>query len=685
MKKVGYLGSAAPGQLKEKRIGGMTPLVVLYIAETTMGIEYIVFSLLKAAPHIKDWWETYCVQKDESTGSLFSAAPTWDSFWDAIKEQYYPIGSYEDEYIKWTTLRQGRDQDVPEFTNIFHTLRAKLGIKDSEQHFILKYHGCLHKYIQEKIQFLNIPSLSAAYRFAIKVKQKFKQKKRDFGSVNPKQGKGAPRPQNKGQSQGGTSQDNQLKLQAKNNAAKPRKDTRIWCAFHKSSTHNTSECWAKQSLVAELKVSESDACSDSESEPDKGYEKWKQIIDADPSTIVATAEIQKNEPKDPEEEDCLFHSQMWVKGSPIQFIVDSESQKNLILEEVVKRFGLLTTAHPQPYTIGWLHQGRNLHVSQQCRLPYNIKPFTDEVLCDIAPLEVCDVLLGQPYVWKRHAVHESRPRAVIITLGNKLFRIPEVAPPATLSLITTNQCSKIISKTRKFVFLMIHPQGKKKTLATVSKRGPSARQLQMDKIVEEYKDIFTSLAGVPLHCQVTHSINLTVGAPLPNGPIYRCSVLENDEIKRQIQELLQKGHICPSSSPCGSPIMLVPKKDGMWRLCIDYRALNKITVRNRYPIPRIDDLLDQLKGAKYFSKIDLKLGYHQVPIEPSDVWKTAFKSKEGLFEWLVMPFRLKNAPAIFMRLMDDILWPFTNSFVVVYLDDIMIFSQSWKEHLHHIR
>jgi hypothetical protein len=131
--------------------------------------------------------------------------------------------------------------------------------------------------------------------------------------------------------------------------------------------------------------------------------------------------------------------------------------------------------------------------------------------------------------------------------------------------------------------------------------------------------------------------------------------------------------------------MLVQKKDETWRLCIDYRALHKITVRNTYLIPRIDDLLDQLKGAKYFSKIDLKSGYHQVPIEPSDVWNTSFKSKEGIFEWLVMPFLLTNAPATFMRLMEDILRPFTNSFVMVYLDDILIFNQTWEEHLHHIR
>ena len=126
---------------------------------------------------------------------------------------------------------------------------------------------------------------------------------------------------------------------------------------------------------------------------------------------------------------------------------------------------------------------------------------------------------------------------------------------------------------------------------------------------------------IPLHCQVKHPINLTPNAPLPNGPVYHRSLLENEEIKKHIQELLQKRHIHPISSPCGSPIVLLQKKYGAWRLCIDYQALNKITVRNWYLIPQIDDLLDQLTKAKYFSKIDLKSGYHQVLIEHTDVWK----------------------------------------------------------------
>jgi hypothetical protein len=202
--------------------------------------------------------------------------------------------------------------------------------------------------------------------------------------------------------------------------------------------------------------------------------------------------------------------------------------------------------------------------------------------------------------------------------------------------------------------------------------------------MEEYRDIFVSPTGVLTHCQVKHPIDLTPDTPLPNGLVYRFSLMENEEIMHQIQELLQKGNIRPISPNCRSLIVLVQNKDRTWRLCIDYRALNKITITNHYPIPTIDELLDQLKGENFFNNIDLKSSYHQVPIEPNDVWKTTFKSKEGLYEWIVMPFGLTNAPTTFMRLMDDVLRPFNKSFVVVYLDDILIFNRTWEEHMRHI-
>jgi hypothetical protein len=145
----------------------------------------------------------------------------------------------------------------------------------------------------------------------------------------------------------------------------------------------------------------------------------------EPSSTVATTELHPGEPDEPKKGECLFHSQMWEKGTLLHFIVDRDSQKNLISTEVIKQLSLLTMLHPQPYTIGWLCQGSDLRVSQQCRLSYDIKPFKHEVLWDFSPLEVCDVILGQPYLWKRHVVYDSMPHSVIITLNMKLYRIPK--------------------------------------------------------------------------------------------------------------------------------------------------------------------------------------------------------------------------------------------------------------------
>ncbi|GKE04806.1 putative reverse transcriptase domain-containing protein, partial [Tanacetum coccineum] len=177
---------------------------------------------------------------------------------------------------------------------------------------------------------------------------------------------------------------------------------------------------------------------------------------------------------------------------------------------------------------------------------------------------------------------------------------------------------------------------------------------------------------------------IVVVREFPKFP-YRLAPSELEELSGQLKELQDKGFIRPSSSPCGAPILFIKKKDGSFRMCIDYRELNKLTIKNHYPLPRIDDLFDQMQGSQFFSKIDLRSGYHQLRVHEDDIPKTTFRTRYGHFEFTVMPFGLTNAPAVFMGLMNRVCRPYLDKFVIVFIDDILIYSKTREEHVEHLR
>jgi hypothetical protein len=189
---------------------------------------------------------------------------------------------------------------------------------------------------------------------------------------------------------------------------------------------------------------------------------------------------------------------------------------------------------------------------------------------------------------------------------------------------------------------------------------------------------------MPPERELEFTIDLKLGTePIARTP-YRMSTLELQELKMQLKELLDLGLIRPSVSPWGAPVIFIRKKDGSWRLCIDYHQLNKATIKNQYPLPRIDDLFDQMKGATVFSKIDLRSGYHQLWIKEDDIPKTAFKTRFGHYEFTVLPFGLTNAPGVFMSLMNGVFREYLDKFIQVFIDDILIYSRTMEEHDEHL-
>jgi transposase InsO family protein len=427
---------------------------------------------------------------------------------------------------------------------------------------------------------------------------------------------------------------------------------------------------------------------------------------------VLSAQMEKAEQN---QRHTLFQTKCVIKERSCRMIIDGGSCNNLASSELVEKLALSTKPHPHPYHIQWLNNSGKAKVTRLVRINFAIGAYHDVVECDVVPMQACHILLGRPWQFDTDCVHYGRSNQFSLLHHDKKIVLLPMSPEAIVR-DDTARAAKAKSETNKIVKSVANKQDEIRLkgtclLATKSDINDliattsvayalvckdaliSIHDMQhslppaVANVLQEYSDVFPSEipAGLPPIRGIEHQIDLIPGASLPNRAPYRTNPEETKEIQRQVQELLDKGYVRESLSPCAVPVILVPKKDGTWRMCVDCRAINNITIRYRHPIPRLDDMLDELSGAVVFTKVDLRSGYHQIRMKLGDEWKTAFKTKFGLYEWLVMPFGLTNAPSTFMRLMNEVLRAFIGKFVVVYFDDILIYSKSMEAHLDHLR
>jgi hypothetical protein len=340
-----------------------------------------------------------------------------------------------------------------------------------------------------------------------------------------------------------------------------------------------------------------------------------------------------------------------INHHPVIVLFDSGATHSFISKECGIKVGLDIYPTNEDYKI--TTPGGKTLLNQICmKVPLllgNQLMKTDLLLLDLKGM---DVLLGMNWMAQHHVSLDISSRTVEIDSLEHEPTILYLPQPQYL-----NSCTYAISEVK----------------------------LKDIPIICEYPDVFPDdLPGMPPDRDIEFIIELQPGTAPISKKSYRMPPNELVELKIKLQDLLDKGFIHPSASPWGCPALFVKKKDNSLRLCVDYRPLNAVTIKNKYPLPRIDILFDQLAGAKVFSKIDLRSGYHQIKIRPSDVPKTAFSTRYGLYEYLVMSFGLTNAPAYFMYLMNSVFMQELDKFVVVFIDDILIYSKNPTDHAQHL-
>jgi hypothetical protein len=376
-----------------------------------------------------------------------------------------------------------------------------------------------------------------------------------------------------------------------------------------------------------------------------------------------------------------------ISKQEILCLLDTWASHNFITRESAERMELHLEELKAPIEVHFTDGVPHPTTLQSKGVPLQLGNWRGKVDLLVSTLGGMECILGMEFITQNNVLIEGHNRIIRIPFKSGIVRVkahelPCVGDPSIRFMVGKAFEKECVGGFGMICVMRVLDEYEPKEVTKLMTSTKCIRQ-----VLEEFLDVMLEdlPKDLPPRRRVDHAIEVMPGVePLAKAP-YRMSHEELKELKVQLEELLAKGYIKPSKSPYGAPVLFVHKKDGTLRMCVDYRALNKATVKNRYPLPRIDDLFDRLSGAKVFSRIDLRSGYYQIRIAEGDEEKTAYRTRYGSYEFMVMSFGLTNAPATFCTLMNDIFREWLDDFVVVYMDDILIYSSSLEEHTEHLR
>ncbi|XP_057248316.1 uncharacterized protein LOC130590268 [Beta vulgaris subsp. vulgaris] len=605
---------------------------------------------LKLRKYASTWWASVCTKR-ERMGK--EKVRTWEKMRKLLKQKFLPTYYVQENFAKFHHLQQGTSS-VEDYAREFEAYLMKCDVREDEPQTLVRFLGGLEPQIANVVELHTYTTLEELVLLAHKVERQHKAKGKGKWEASRTFTKTTPYPKPTSTTQ----KPNQPTTYTPKPNTKPDTIPSLGkaprrCYRCQGLGHIATECPNKKVISLAEYESLEDVIADQEEEEESGeeYEEGRVVGPDEGECLVVRRNLSSLPIQaDQLQREAIFHTRCTIGGKVCSLIIDGGSCTNVASQTLVTKLNLTTNPHPAPYIIQWLNQGKGLHVTSRVLLSFSIgRTYEEELWCDVIPMDACHVLLGRPWMFDRRVNHDGYKNTYSFTKDHKRITLTPLTPK--LPDKQSHQNKKTLSLTTLMKSDYQEYNSFKELILSGLDEIPAPQELThplLTPLLDQYVHVFPPQIppGLPPKRDIQHKIDLIPGASLPNKPAYRTNPKETEEIRRQVEELLSKGMIRESLSPCAVPTLLVPKKNGEWRMCVDSRAINKITIKYRFPIPRLNDLLDDLHGAKVFSKIDLRSGYHQIRIHEGDEWKTAFKTKEGLYEWLVMPFGLSNAPSI---------------------------------------